>query len=212
MGKISYVSYSGLEYEPYHYTYNDTGYNNNMYKLAVMLFSMDAQLFQRLYLDGGEDALIQTEKIDGVETGVFTAQTGDARAYWSKFTFLPSDVDGRVIGENWYHYWTKPDKWETYKTAGEITSDENQGYLNGRMFVFKGIKLPHRILAREQFRHRIRILSLRILRSLREMIPRRHRQMQSVIFSDIKHQRIMWMENCGYWILSHAMTERTGTR
>jgi hypothetical protein len=122
------------------YTYNDTGYNNNMYKLAVMLFSMDAQLFQRLYLDGGEDALIQVEKIDGVETGVFTAQTGDARAYWSKFTFLPSDVDGRVIGENWYHYWTKPDKWETYKTAGEITSDENQGYLNGRMFVFKGDK------------------------------------------------------------------------
>lgn len=122
------------------YTYKDTGYNNNMYKLAVMLFSMDAQLFQRLYLDGGEDALIQVEKIDGVETGVFTAQTGDARAYWSKFTFLPSDVDGRVIGENWYHYWTKLDKWETYKTAGEITSDENQGYLNGRMFVFKGDK------------------------------------------------------------------------
>ncbi len=44
-----------------------------------------------------------------------------------------------------------------------------------------------------------------------EMIPKRHRQMQSVIFSDIKHQRIMWMENCGYWILSHAMTERTDT-
>ena len=51
------------------YTYKDTGYNNNMYKLAVMLFSMDSELFERLYLDGGEDALIQTEKIDGVERG-----------------------------------------------------------------------------------------------------------------------------------------------
>ena len=54
------------------------------------------------------------------------------------FTFLPSDVDGRVIGENWYHYWTKQDKWEKYMTAGNISTDENQGYLNGRMFVFKG--------------------------------------------------------------------------
>ena len=85
------------------YTYTDTGYNNNMYKLAVMLFSMDSELFQRLYLDG-EDALIQKKEINGVETGVFTAQTGDAQTYWSMFTFLPSDVDGRVIGENWYHY------------------------------------------------------------------------------------------------------------
>lgn len=109
-----------------------------MYKLAVMLFSMDSELFERLYLDGGEDALIQTEKIDGVETGVFTAQTGDAQTYWSMFTFLPSDVDGRVIGENWYHYWTKQDKWEKYMTAGNISTNENQGYLNGRLFVFKG--------------------------------------------------------------------------
>lgn len=44
------------------YTYTDTGYNNNMYKLAVMLFSMDSELFQRLYLDG-EDALIQRKKL-----------------------------------------------------------------------------------------------------------------------------------------------------
>ena len=119
------------------YTYTDTGYNNNMYKLAVMLFSMDSELFQRLYLDG-EDALIQKKEINGVETGVFTAQTGDAQTYWSMFTFLPSDVDGRVIGENWYHYWTKQDKWEKYMTAGNISTDENQGYLNGRLFVFKG--------------------------------------------------------------------------
>lgn len=119
------------------YTYTDTGYNNNMYKLAVMLFSMDSELFQRLYLDG-EDALIQKKEINGVETGVFTAQTGDAQTYWSMFTFLPSDVDGRVIGENWYHYWTKQDKWEKYMTAGNISTNENQGYLNGRLFVFKG--------------------------------------------------------------------------
>lgn len=108
-----------------------------MYKLAVMLFSMDSELFQRLYLDG-EDALIQKKEINGVETGVFTAQTGDAQTYWSMFTFLPSDVDGRVIGENWYHYWTKQDKWEKYMTAGNISTNENQGYLNGRLFVFKG--------------------------------------------------------------------------
>ena len=41
-----------------------------LFLCAVMLFSMDSELFERLYLDGGEDALIQTEKIDGVETGV----------------------------------------------------------------------------------------------------------------------------------------------
>ena len=89
-------------------------------------------------LESLEEALIQKKEINGVETGVFTAQTGDAQTYWSMFTFLPSDVDGRVIGENWYHYWTKQDKWEKYMTAGNISTDENQGYLNGRLFVFKG--------------------------------------------------------------------------
>ena len=114
------------------YTYTDIGYNNNMYKLAVMLFSMDSSLFERLYMndkDGAEPLM---------KDGVFHAQTGDAQTYWSMFTFLPTDVDGRVIGENWYHYWTKQDKWQKYLTAGNITTDENQGYLNGRMFVFKG--------------------------------------------------------------------------
>ena len=192
------------------YTYTDTGYNNNMYKLAVMLFSMDSELFQRLYLDG-EDALIQKKEINGVETGVFTAQTGDAQTYWSMFTFLPSDVDGRVIGENWYHYWTKQDKWEKYMTAGNISTDENQGYLNGRLFVFKGDTTSTQAFGTGTVPASDPNSKFTDFKEFTEMIPKRHRQMQSVIFSDIKHQRIMWMENCGYWILSHAMTERTDT-
>ena len=57
LGEGKSVTFHILDWNmnPTIYTYNDTGYNNNMYKLAVMLFSMDSELFERLYLDGGED-------------------------------------------------------------------------------------------------------------------------------------------------------------
>ncbi len=63
LGEGKSVTFHILDWNmnPTIYTYTDTGYNNNMYKLAVMLFSMDSELFQRLYLDG-EDALIQKER------------------------------------------------------------------------------------------------------------------------------------------------------
>ncbi|MCI5517580.1 MAG: DUF5057 domain-containing protein [Roseburia sp.] len=106
---------------------NYTGYNINMYKLAVMLLSMNPDLFQELYLSG-DTPLIQDGKC--------LVQEGDAQTYWTMFTFLPSDVSGEAIGANWYSYWTSKDKWENYETAGNITTDGNRNYVNRRLVTF----------------------------------------------------------------------------
>lgn len=106
---------------------NYTGYNVNMYKLAVMLLSMNPDLFKQLYLNG-DTPLIQD--------GKFLAQEGDAQTYWTMFTFLPTDASGEAISWNWYSYWTSPDKWENYGTAGNITTDGNRNYINNRMFTY----------------------------------------------------------------------------
>lgn len=120
----------------YDWNLKDTGetydapdsYNNNMYKLAIMMFSMDAKLFEKLYLSG-DDPLIQD--------GVFSLQEGDAQTYWNQFTFLPTGADG-VGTDSWYKYWTDMDKWKDYGTAGEVTTTPNQEYVNGRLYVFAG--------------------------------------------------------------------------
>lgn len=106
---------------------NYTGYNVNMYKLAVMLLSMNPDLFQELYLSG-DSPLIQD--------GKFLAQEGDAQTYWTMFTFLPSDVSGEAVGYSWYSYWTSREKWENYETAGNIMTDGNRNYVNRRLLTF----------------------------------------------------------------------------
>lgn len=103
------------------------GYNINMYKLAVMLLSMDSDLFEKLYLSGDQPL---------IQDGRCLAQTGDAQEYWTMFTFLPTTVSGEKVNWDWYHYWTSADKWENYGTAGNITTDGNRNYVNHRLFTF----------------------------------------------------------------------------
>lgn len=105
-------------------TYNTTGYNNNMYKLAVMLLSMKPDLFKKLYFDAETPYIVD---------GKFIKQTGDAQDYWTMFTFLPSNVTGEDIAWNWYAYWTGEDKWFDYEMPGNIES--NRIYVNNRVFI-----------------------------------------------------------------------------
>lgn len=102
--------------------YSDTACNNNMYKLAVMLLSMNPDLFKKLYWN--------THLID--DTGKFLKQTGEAQEYWTLFTFLPCE-DTWKNKSNWYEYWTKPDKWEDYQMGGNINA--NHSYTNNRVFI-----------------------------------------------------------------------------
>lgn len=111
-------------------TYTDTGFNNNVYKLAVMLLSMKHELFEDLYLD--------KKSPWRVEDGKCLAQKGDAQTYWTLYTFCPTNEKGEKVSWDWYNYWNTPDKWKDYEMAGNVTTNGNRFYINNRMFTYNG--------------------------------------------------------------------------
>ena len=104
--------------------YDTIGYNNNMYKLAIMLLSMKSDLFKKLYMD---------EEHPYIKDGKFILQEGDAQEYWSLYTFLPVGKSGAEINWNWYDYWTKADKWTDYQMPGNI--EANRRFINEHMYI-----------------------------------------------------------------------------
>lgn len=111
-------------------TYTDKGFNNNVYKLAVMLLSMKHELFEDLYLDKTSPWR--------VEDGKCLAQKGDAQTYWTLYTFCPTNEKGEKVSWDWYNYWNTPDKWKDYEMAGNVTTNGNRFYINNRMFTYNG--------------------------------------------------------------------------
>lgn len=111
-------------------TYTDTGFNNNVYKLAVMVLSMKHELFEDLYLDKTSPWR--------VEDGKCLAQKGDAQTYWTLYTFCPTNEKGEKVSWDWYNYWNTPDKWKDYEMAGNVTTNGNRFYINNRMFTYNG--------------------------------------------------------------------------
>ena len=111
-------------------TYTNTGFNNNVYKLAVMLLSMKHELFEDLYLD--------KKSPWRVEDGKCLAQKGDAQMYWTLYTFCPTNEKGEKVSWDWYNYWNTPDKWKDYEMAGNVTTNGNRFYINNRMFTYNG--------------------------------------------------------------------------
>lgn len=99
--------------------------NNNLYKLAVMLFSMKPDLFKNIYLNskGPKGELISSE-------GKFTLRDSDNDEYWSMYTFLLAgeDCDFNQL----YNYWNG--KWSVYDTYGNITIDRVK--VNGHVFTY----------------------------------------------------------------------------
>ena len=88
--------------------------NANMYKLALMLLSMDTDLFKDLYMN--EDNPL-------IRDGEFLLRDGEDRTYWSQTTFLLMDSDAGVENfRNPYAYWTSDESWEKYGIAVELSS------------------------------------------------------------------------------------------
>lgn len=80
------------------------GSNNNVFKLSLMLSTMNPQAFYNMYLydygEGGRSASITKGTVDGRTTGVFGAQSGDAKTYWGVTTFAPPKTNGTISTEN----------------------------------------------------------------------------------------------------------------
>lgn len=110
-------------------TITKRGSKYNMYKLCIMLLTMDSKVFKKLYLDG-ENPVIQN--------GKNTLQTGNAALYWTEYTFLLTDPNGDIgTSSNPYDYWKTDSAWELFGTAVEITTlkpwvkDHIYTYYNG---------------------------------------------------------------------------------
>lgn len=108
------------------------GYNNNMYKLVVMLTSMKQNLFKQLYLDEENPLIVGAEdKNTNKKKGIFKLQTGDAQEYWSMYTFLPVGKTGEELSWDWEKYWNE--HWQDYEMAGNITTTGK--YVNNHVFI-----------------------------------------------------------------------------
>lgn len=104
-----------------------TASKNNVYKLSVMLLSMDSSLFKSIYLDG-ENPLIQD--------GNLTLQTGDAANYWSVQSFFL--VQNAVDASNTWNHWTSTDFWNNYHSTANFTGEAYKYWVQDRVFTYKG--------------------------------------------------------------------------
>lgn len=93
---------------------NDTmqGNINNVYKLCLMLRTINPIIFYNLYLNdnGGNVPLIIPTTVNGLTTGCYSRQPGDAKIYWTAQTFLPTKTDGTKAS-----YDDRMNMWENYQ-------------------------------------------------------------------------------------------------
>lgn len=111
---------------------NRQGYSNNVYKLAVMLFSMKSELFRSLYLSG-DNPIIQN--------GKNTKQTGEAAEYWNFYTFLPAPTEEERLLEREfkiYDYWNTDEVWANYRITPEPSNESYKYWTAEHVFSYKG--------------------------------------------------------------------------
>lgn len=101
--------------------------NNNVYKLCVMLYSMDSTIFKKLYFD---------EDDPKIKDGKDTLQTGYEAEYWCSWTFLLFDENNKNYTNNIYSYWTSDDAWEKYKTHLEFS--QYRPWVKDHVYIFNG--------------------------------------------------------------------------
>lgn len=111
-----------------------TGYLNNIYKLCVMLRSMNPTIFYNLYLNdynGTVTPLISQTTVSGKTTGYYAKQTeSNAATYWSAWTFLPTKVDGTQAQ---YADWTN--MWETWQLNPNMAGNVS---VVGHIYTYNG--------------------------------------------------------------------------
>lgn len=115
---------------------NDTlqGNLNNIYKLCLMLRTMDPLVFYNLYLNdngGTVTPLITQTTVNGKTTGFYGRQPNyDARIYWTVQTFMPTKPDGsRAFYNDWLNMWN------TYKCNPIM---EGNTSVIGRIYTYNG--------------------------------------------------------------------------
>lgn len=124
-----------------------SGSSNNMWKLCLMLRTMDPEMFYNLYLndntaDGGEAQTVEiaSDTVDGKTTGVYKRQKGTLKgqsgyevSYWGAYTFMPTKLDGSQAGQS---DWATGECWDTYKTNPVL---ENGGItVSDRVYAYNG--------------------------------------------------------------------------
>lgn len=110
-------------------TFNTSGYNNNIYKLYVMLMCMDPNLFKQIYLSGSDPI---------VKNGVNRLQTGDAATYWCTETFMlaPDNIYPSPYS-SLQNYWSTVG-WDLYHYGTTDTTTTRKDWCDGHLFTFNG--------------------------------------------------------------------------
>lgn len=110
--------------------------NNNVYKLALMLLSMDQDLFKNLYLTDKNP--LGKKLIDN--NGNFLLQENkEDQEYWSIYSFLtipPVEQTGYI---NPYDYWTDNSKyglWESHGILGNLNDGNYNVRVDGHVYTF----------------------------------------------------------------------------
>lgn len=107
-----------------------TAYKNNMYKFAIMLMSMDKDMFRLLYLTPQDESNPNSTII---RDGKNTRQRGDAQDYWNTMTFLfVPDYTYK-----WWSYWNgNEEAWNNYHMDETIT--RRKGFVNDHVYTYHG--------------------------------------------------------------------------
>ena len=111
----------------------DTGdvSNNNVYKLCMMLLSMNPNLLRQIYLSPGEEVI----KIIGGEL-VDTLQQGDASTYWSDRTLQLCDKNTTSL----WNYATSYDNWVATRSCCQTTGEAYKYYVADHVYTYKSDK------------------------------------------------------------------------
>lgn len=110
--------------------YQATSSSNNVYKLCVMLMSMNPNLFKQLYLQPGSEIV---KIVDGKL--VDTLQKSPANTYWSGYTFQLMDSD---YSGNLYNYFTSSENWFMYGSCSNLSEQKYKTYVDNHIFTFNG--------------------------------------------------------------------------
>ena len=110
--------------------YQATSSSNNVYKLSVMLMSMNPNFFKQLYLQPGNELVkvVNGELVD-------TLQRSPADKCWSGYTFQLMEKD---YSGNLYNYFTSSENWFLYGSCSNLSEQKYKTYVDNHIFTFNG--------------------------------------------------------------------------
>lgn len=110
--------------------YQAAASSNNVYKLSVMLMSMNPNFFKQLYLQPGNELVkvVNGELVD-------TLQKSPADKCWSGYTFQLMEKD---YSGNLYNYFTSSENWFLYGSCSNLSEQKYKTYVDNHIFTFNG--------------------------------------------------------------------------